>query len=379
MKISKLAVLTALIILVTSCGKKAEQNYTVKEVNGIKVYSNQNEPSDKDLKVELKEVLKINGFIEGQPEERNIAMPMAVDADKEGNIFVLDRKSASVKKFSKNGEFIKSFGREGTGPGESREVSAMNIIGDTVVVVDMGGQKQPKFDLNGSHIADTTICGNRTAVFFKPLKDGNSVGVIWYEGMENSEYYVSVSLSIIDDKFKEIKVLDTQKRKFVPEKFNIADLIGSYAVSEDKIYINSPSEDKFLVKAYDFNGNELYNISKNYRRLLMSAKEVKSFNDGMKKVFGLNLAAVEIAKRSINGMEYDKYGRLWVMTSAERNESNENTFYAELFKGGVYLNRIEVPQFKGSDYFDIGRQMYFIGEFIYLLDLENNEITVYNY
>ena len=139
MKISKLAVLTALIILVTSCGKKAEQNYTVKEVNGIKVYSNQNEPSDKDLKVELKEVLKINGFIEGQPEERNIAMPMAVDADKEGNIFVLDRKSASVKKFSKNGEFIKSFGREGTGPGESREVSAMNIIGDTVVVVDMGG------------------------------------------------------------------------------------------------------------------------------------------------------------------------------------------------------------------------------------------------
>ena len=370
------------IALFTNCAKKTDEvklNYTIKEINGLKVYANKNVPSVKDLKVELKEIFTIKGFEEDQPEERNIAMPMAVDVDKEGNIFILDRKTTSTKKFSENGEFIKSFGRQGSGPGEARFASALNIIGDTIVVVDMGGNKLTKFDLNGNHITDTSFGGNKTPVFFLPFNDKHSLGVIWYEGMEGSDFYVSVSLSIINNKFKEVKVLDTKKKKFVQDKFNIADLIGSYAISNNKLYINSPSENRFFVTAYDYDGNELYGISKNYRKLVMSKKEMKDFNEGMKKVFGLNLVAVEIPKRAINAMHFDKYGRLWTLTSVERDDTNQTTFYADLFKDGVYLNRVEIPQLTGSDYFDVERRLYFIGEYIYLLDMENNEIKVFDY
>lgn len=383
MKISKLTALTMMLVLLFSaCSKKvekAELNYTVKEIDGVKVFSNKNEPSDKDLQVVLKEILTVNGYEDGASEERNIAVPMALSADKDENIYILDGGSRSVKKFNKAGEFIKSFCRQGTGPGEAVSVSALNIIKDTVVVADFNGQKLIKYDLNGNHITDASFAGNRTPVLFTPFNDKNFLAVVWYEDLEDNEYYVSVSLSIIDNKFNEIKILDTQKKKFVQDNFNIADLIGSYTVSGDNLFINSPSADKFYVSVFDHKGNILYGISKNYRRLMMSDKEVAEFNAGMKNTFGLNLSPVKIPKRSINGMYYDKLGRLWTLTAAERNEKNETTFYADLFKDGVYLNKIEIPQFKGSDFFDISRQIYFIGKYIYLVDMNNNQIKVYEY
>ena len=46
------------IALFTSCAKKTdevEKNYTIKEINGLKVYANKNVPSVKDLKVAWKQ------------------------------------------------------------------------------------------------------------------------------------------------------------------------------------------------------------------------------------------------------------------------------------------------------------------------------------
>jgi len=351
----------------------------VKEIDGIKVYSNKNEPSDKDLKITLNEILTIKVFEDGTEGDRNVSVPMALSADKDKNIYVLDAGSKSVKKFDMTGKFLKSFCRQGTGPGEARRVSAMNIIKDTIVVVDYNSLKTIKFDLEGNHIKDTTFGGNRTPLFFTPFSEKNSLGLVWYEGIEDGEYYVSASLSIIDDKFKEIKVLDTQKKKIVIGNYVVADLFGSYAVSDSRLFVNFPSADKFYISVYDLSGNVQYGISKNYRRLMMSDKEVSEFNAGIKNSFGIELSAVQIPKRSINGMYYDKHGRLWVLTAADRDEKNENTFYADIFKDGVYLNRIEIPQLKGSDFFDVSRQIYFIGEYIYVLDMINNEIKVYEY
>ena len=370
------------LVLFTSCAKKTgevEKNYTIKEINGVKVYANKNVPSDKDLKIELKEMFTIKGFEEDQPEERNMPMPMGLDADKDGNIFILDAQTRTIKKFSKAGKFIKSFCRQGTGPGEVRSTVAMNIVGDTVVVADDSGRKLAKFDFDGNHITDTSFGGARIPKTFSSINDKHSVGYVWYEGMEDKDYMVTLALSIIDNKFNEFKVLDSKTKKFVPGKFNIADMIGSFTHSNDKIYICSPSADKLYINVFDHLGNELYRISKNYRKLLMSAKEMKLFNEGMQKAFGLGMDAVSVPKRAVNGLHYDKYGRLWSLTSVERDSLNQDTFYADIFKDGVYLNKIEIPQLIGADYFNIGRQLYFIGDFIYSLDMENNEIKVFDY
>ncbi|MCK4980738.1 MAG: 6-bladed beta-propeller [Candidatus Delongbacteria bacterium] len=379
LKIVAIAVLFALLF--TACTKtdEVEKNYTIKEINGLKVYANKNVPSDENLKVELKEMFTIKGFEEDQPEERTISMPISLDADKEGNIFILDAQTKTIKKFSKTGEFIKSFCRQGTGPGEVRSAVAMNIVGDTVVVADDSGRKLVKFDFDGKHITDTSFGGARIPKTFSSMNDKHSIGYVWSEGMEDKDYMVTLSLSIIDNKFKEVKVLDSMTKKFIPGKFNIADMIGSFTHSNDKIFLSPPSADKLYINVYDPEGNELYRISKNYRKQMMTPKEMKLFNEGMQKAFGLGMDAVSVPKRAVNGLHFDKLGRIWSLTSTERDTLNQDVFYADLFKDGVYLNKIEVPQLTGADYFDIGRQLYFIGDYIYSLDMENNEIKVFDY
>jgi len=370
------------LALFTSCAKKIEEvelNYTIKEINGLKVYANKNVPSEKDLKVELKELFTIKGFEEDQPEERTISMPVALDADPEGNIYILDSQSRTIKKFSKTGEFVKSFCRQGTGPGEIRDGIAMNIVGDTVVVADKSGRKLVKFDFDGNHITDTSFGGARVLMWFSSMNNKHSIGYVWFQGMEDKDYVVTIALSIIDNKFNEVKVLDSTTKKFIPGKLNIADMIGSFTHSDDNIFICSPSADKLYINVFDQDGNELYRISKNYRKQMMSAKEMKLFNKGMQKTFGLSMDEVSVPKRAVNGLHFDKYGRLWSLTSTERDSTNQDVFYADLFKDGVYLNKIEVPQLTGADYLDIGRQLYFIGDYIYSLDMEANEIKVFDY
>ncbi|MGD9707315.1 MAG: hypothetical protein AB7V07_06615, partial [Candidatus Delongbacteria bacterium] len=51
------------LIIFTACSEK-KLNYTIEELNGIKVYKNNNIPSEPDLKIELKELFVIKGYDE---------------------------------------------------------------------------------------------------------------------------------------------------------------------------------------------------------------------------------------------------------------------------------------------------------------------------
>ncbi len=70
-----------------------------------------------------------------------------VKADKKGNIFVLDRGDNRIKKFSRKGDFIKSGGGKGEGPGELRVPSCISLDeGGNVYIVEIVGRRLLEFD-----------------------------------------------------------------------------------------------------------------------------------------------------------------------------------------------------------------------------------------
>ena len=89
----------------------------------------------------LEETLKID--LE-QPEfaEFGFREPDYVDADSEGNIYVVDRRRTSdyfIAKFDKSGNFIKDLGRKGQGPGEIQGILFIKInIQDQILISDRG-------------------------------------------------------------------------------------------------------------------------------------------------------------------------------------------------------------------------------------------------
>jgi len=102
--------------MLVSCGKqKTEWKGAIEEENGVTVIKNQKEPLYGEIKFELEEDLSI-----GSEEDENYffyrAWHMAVD--KKGNIYVVDRSNTRIQVFDKEGQYLRTIGRKGQGPGE---------------------------------------------------------------------------------------------------------------------------------------------------------------------------------------------------------------------------------------------------------------------
>ncbi len=99
----------------------------------------------------------------------------ALDVDADGNIWLLDGGNHRMLTFSPDGDFIRSIGREGQGPGEFEQPSELAIVDDTVVVRS-SLTRVSLFDLRGEHIRDAQISGISGTIFnAAPLGDGTFV------------------------------------------------------------------------------------------------------------------------------------------------------------------------------------------------------------
>jgi DNA-binding beta-propeller fold protein YncE len=103
-------------VLLTSCQKqKAEWKGTIEEENGVIVVNNPKEPFYGEDIFSLEEDLTIG---EKEREEYVFYRARDIEADNEGNIYVLDIGDKQIKVYNKNGQFLKVISRKGQGPGE---------------------------------------------------------------------------------------------------------------------------------------------------------------------------------------------------------------------------------------------------------------------
>ncbi|MBN1271612.1 MAG: hypothetical protein JXB26_05020 [Candidatus Aminicenantes bacterium] len=61
--------------------------------------------------------------------------PRDINTDSKGNIFVLDYRESTIKKYDPNGNHIINIGREGQGPGEFENPRAMSITAQDEIFV----------------------------------------------------------------------------------------------------------------------------------------------------------------------------------------------------------------------------------------------------
>lgn len=71
----------------------------------------------------------------------------------EGGVILADQ-SSSVREFTTRGEFVRSFGRRGAGPGEMQVIGGVSVLEDhTVVVLDVAGFRLLRFSSDGSPLS----------------------------------------------------------------------------------------------------------------------------------------------------------------------------------------------------------------------------------
>jgi hypothetical protein len=79
-------------------------------------------------------------------------MPVRLDGDTSGNIFISDQKWCHIFKFDPSGNFLKIIGRKGQGPGEFLNPYCITVDKDFLIVSDTNGRKIQFFDREGKYL-----------------------------------------------------------------------------------------------------------------------------------------------------------------------------------------------------------------------------------
>ncbi|PID26431.1 MAG: hypothetical protein CR982_10340 [Candidatus Cloacimonadota bacterium] len=333
-KILKPNTICSLILLLTflfSCSQK-RNNYKVIEKNGVTIVRNKSYPLDRDISIELKEVLTLNG-------ETLFTHIADVEIDSYGNYYLLEVAKAKIHKFDREGNYIKTLGNQGQGPGEFYCAYDIIINNDTIYIPDSQQNKVVKYNLDGNFIGDKIYEGiNRNPNFLKKVGNGfisssflsSRVPVSKIKTIKNISYY-DENLDKVNDIYSVENFININDREFDQSQ------ILMESNSKGLIYCYFSNIDKYRIELIDTNGNKRGVVEKNYKRIPFSEDQKIKNRSG--KLFKNS----SLYKFSLYGIYVDKSDYLWITPSMENNLNKYKVI--DLFdQKGIFLNRVELKK-----------------------------------
>jgi hypothetical protein len=95
----------------------------IETIDGVKYVRNPSKPMDTPVTVPMEELWELGG--DTDDEDQFFGIIADIEIDDAGNVYLLDSQLSEVKIFTADGEFLRSIGREGEGPGEFRRASTI--------------------------------------------------------------------------------------------------------------------------------------------------------------------------------------------------------------------------------------------------------------
>lgn len=375
--------LVSMLLITAGCGKSKDAgeklNYEIKDVNGVKVFANRNEPSVDKIDMNYVESFTINGDNEDEQKKFQIRQPV-VDIDKNGNVYVIDINSSSIKKFDNKGEFAAQLGTKGTGPGEFFMPVSVTNANDTVYGFD-ATMKVNKYDSSNNFISAINLSQAEGLPVMMKRAGDYFVGYRVSNEQKDGKIFILFNLIVMDDHFKTIRTIAENKVEFDPSKpMNPLDMVTFFAAGKKEIAVADKTSDRFRIKVYDLQGNNIYDITKSFRKVKYSEREIEKTNklmaQALKNMPGQPEQKIDSQfKEAVTGMWYDKYGRLWVGTAVEDDgfEDFGKRSALDVFKDGVYLNKYTFERPNDMTAVD------FVEDKLVFIDMEGNFIKVFEY
>jgi len=233
--------------------------------DGVKVIKNPKEPLFGEITLELEEDLVI-----GNEEDENYMFWRVTQilVDNEMNIYVLDHRNCHVKKFNKDGKYIRTIGRKGQGPGEFQQplYSYVNSKG-TLYVRDFN--KISVFNKDGKFLRTISLPLRMNPHKFAITEDENILGILSIFDPESSTKYSKSNFIIIHPEKEKEQIITTYASRTSTVKKNgmISKIFSPYdpefyffPFTENMVVYGNSSEYKLYV--INTSGEMMFRIRK---------------------------------------------------------------------------------------------------------------------
>jgi hypothetical protein len=320
-------------IVVYSCKKqKAEWQGTIEEADGVTVVKNPIEPIYGEEAFGLEEELVI-GEADGR-EEYMFQGVYTVAVSDIGDIYVLDYKAQHVKVYNNKGEYLRTIGRPGQGPGELfLPRSLIYTEHDEVVVGNMNNITY--FTPEGDYIKSIPL----TKASINTLKidsDGNIIGfcIARDEGV--------YALKKFDPELNELYLYGTSplpsaEMRRTGKRNVFFTLLRWDIINGNQIVCGYP-EEGYVIKIYDSSANLVRKIEKEYKQIEITQQDKEEAIAEYPPELRQNMTAPKHFP-PFRTLRADDEGRVYVYTN-ERTPDKEKYYYDIFDAEGRYILKI---------------------------------------
>lgn len=327
-------------MLLVSCGQqKAKWKGTIEEQDGVIIVKNPAEPIYSNDVFRLEEDLTIDNVEEDEEFTFQDIMHLAVDDDE--NIYASDSKAAFIKIFDKSGNYLRTIGKKGQGPGEFLYPFQILIMPQGELMVnDMYQLRVHFFSLDGKFLRQ--FSSSTMTLFMRPRVD--SEGHI-IAGHVNVGDPIEAVLKKLDSDLNPVLTLATRPVVSKPpaiieyfENWRSTSLVWDVATEDNivwgvfnkyEIFVNNP-EGKLIRKIIrEYDGIA---ITKNEEEKL-----IKDFFGNFPVPPQWNLKFPKVYPSFIR-FTCDEEGRIFVQTY-EKTEDEEEYYYDVFDSEGKYIVR----------------------------------------
>ena len=267
-----------LIFCLFNCGKKKDEVDKLIE-DGVEVVVNHIEPYkiNSELgRLSLEEEFTIDTEND-EMAELGLTDIWAANIDSEGNIYLWTvpiSKGDLIFKFGQNGNFLTSFLRRGQGPGEIQSPTFPIITEqDKFIITDYFPRKIVILSLNGELVKEVSFKSRIETVYL--LENGNHF-IIESRQTPNGEYTESL-MTLYNT---ELEVIKEFRRQKIPNERAAMRINGAlkngnfilWTISGGKIYVGDNDKEEYEILVYDYEGNLLKKIRKEYTPVEVSER-----------------------------------------------------------------------------------------------------------
>ncbi len=342
-----------LALFLSSCSNAPENLASRAIIDGIEYVHNASVPLHPDITLSIEEELSIGG----EDDEGNIILYAAayVIVDNAENMYIVDRRDFKIKVFDPQGNFIRSIGKQGEGPGEFQQVGYISFVPDgRLLVMDFQARRTSLFDKTGEFISSHQWIKS----FSQPVLATNSSYFVQEFIREEGSDPIAGRKLIVDEIDFEGDQLQSIGGFKLPEYkvHSEGDMMFGMRIphSPRSIFAGDLKNQCFyhclnnyyLIDVYDTTGNIFRKIDRPYDALSFTNLDKEQFlnqyadrPDRQKKI----VASMDFPsiKNIAASLITDDKGNLWVQTYEIKEEEGEKSTAYDIFsQDGSYVRKI---------------------------------------